>query len=371
MTATRTQPGSTALGGGHGLHASLSALRRLPVDLTAVVTVADDGGSSGRLRSEFGVLPPGDLRMALAALCGDDEWGETWASVLQHRFAGTGEMRGHVVGNLLIVSLLGAARRPRRGPRLGRPAAGRARPGAADGAHAARHHRRGQRPRPRRSRRAHHGARPGGGGDRRRRHRVDRAAARRPAALPRGGGGGPRRRPGRARPGLVVHLGAAPPDGPVAAPGPGGDRRPPRRRPQPGAPGRRDRGYAAGRPPRRPPRPRARPAASAPSWSTGPAPSAADRPSSRPWPTSAARGSSSPTSPATTAPRGTTRRSWRRRTPRSWPGSEPSSDPVEAASPSLVRPCRSTPLAQGHPRLTRASALGGLLTHVAGSAPWR
>jgi uncharacterized cofD-like protein len=95
----------TALGGGHGLFASLSALRRLPVELTAVVTVADDGGSSGRLRSEFGVLPPGDLRMALAALCGDDEWGATWASVLQHRFSGTGEMRGHVTGNLLIVSL--------------------------------------------------------------------------------------------------------------------------------------------------------------------------------------------------------------------------------------------------------------------------
>jgi uncharacterized cofD-like protein len=95
----------TALGGGHGLFASLAALRRLPVDLTAVVTVADDGGSSGRLREEFGVLPPGDLRMALAALCGDDEWGETWARVLQHRFAGSGEMRGHVVGNLLIVSL--------------------------------------------------------------------------------------------------------------------------------------------------------------------------------------------------------------------------------------------------------------------------
>jgi uncharacterized cofD-like protein len=99
------RPRVTALGGGHGLHASLSALRHLPVDLTAVVTVADDGGSSGRLRAEFGVLPPGDLRMALAALCGDDEWGETWARVLQHRFAGTGEMKGHVTGNLLIVSL--------------------------------------------------------------------------------------------------------------------------------------------------------------------------------------------------------------------------------------------------------------------------
>jgi uncharacterized cofD-like protein len=105
VTATDTTRRVTALGGGHGLHASLSALRRLPVDLTAVVTVADDGGSSGRLRAEFGVLPPGDLRMALAALCGDDEWGETWARVLQHRFAGTGEMHGHVTGNLLIVSL--------------------------------------------------------------------------------------------------------------------------------------------------------------------------------------------------------------------------------------------------------------------------
>ena len=99
-----------ALGGGHGLHASLSALRRLVDDLTvddltAVVTVADNGGSSGRLRGEFGVLPPGDLRMALAALCGDDQWGDTWARVLQHRFAGEGEMRGHVVGNLLIVGL--------------------------------------------------------------------------------------------------------------------------------------------------------------------------------------------------------------------------------------------------------------------------
>jgi len=99
-----------ALGGGHGLHASLTALRHLVDDLTvddltAVVTVADNGGSSGRLRAEFGVLPPGDLRMALAALCGADEWGRTWEQVVQHRFAGDGEMRGHVVGNLLIVSL--------------------------------------------------------------------------------------------------------------------------------------------------------------------------------------------------------------------------------------------------------------------------
>src|SRR5699024_7921631 len=79
-------PRVVALGGGHGLHASLSALRRVTTDVTAVVTVADDGGSSGRLREELGVLPPGDLRMALAALCGDDEWGHTWSQVLQHRF---------------------------------------------------------------------------------------------------------------------------------------------------------------------------------------------------------------------------------------------------------------------------------------------
>ncbi len=117
---SRVMPGShrsadraqsvVALGGGHGLHASLRALRQLVdevvVDeLTAVVTVADNGGSSGRLRGEFGVLPPGDLRMALAALCGEDQWGQTWERVLQHRFAGDGEMHGHVVGNLLIVAL--------------------------------------------------------------------------------------------------------------------------------------------------------------------------------------------------------------------------------------------------------------------------
>jgi uncharacterized cofD-like protein len=94
-----------ALGGGHGLAASLAALRRVVKELTAVVTVADNGGSSGRLRREFGVLPPGDLRQALSALCGDDDWGRTWARVLQHRFVSAGEMHNHAVGNLLIVTL--------------------------------------------------------------------------------------------------------------------------------------------------------------------------------------------------------------------------------------------------------------------------
>jgi len=94
-----------ALGGGHGLAASLQALRRVTPHLTAVVGVSDDGGSSGRLRAEFGIVPPGDLRMALAALCGDDTWGSTWARVLQHRFSSKGDLDGHSLGNLLITAL--------------------------------------------------------------------------------------------------------------------------------------------------------------------------------------------------------------------------------------------------------------------------
>jgi uncharacterized cofD-like protein len=98
-------PAVVALGGGHGLAASLSALRRMTDRITAVVTVADDGGSSGRLREELGVLPPGDLRMALSALCDDSDWGRLWRDVLQHRFASDGPLDNHAVGNLLIVAL--------------------------------------------------------------------------------------------------------------------------------------------------------------------------------------------------------------------------------------------------------------------------
>lgn len=94
-----------ALGGGHGLAATLSALRLLETRITGIVTVADNGGSSGRLREELGILPPGDLRMALSALCGDDEWGRRWADVLQHRFEGDGALHGHAVGNLLIAGI--------------------------------------------------------------------------------------------------------------------------------------------------------------------------------------------------------------------------------------------------------------------------
>ncbi|WP_170264315.1 gluconeogenesis factor YvcK family protein [Serinicoccus profundi] len=98
-------PRVVALGGGHGLSASLRALRHLTEAITAVVTVADDGGSSGRLRQEYDILPPGDLRMALAALCEDTAWGHQWSAVLQHRFRGEGELSGHALGNLLIMAL--------------------------------------------------------------------------------------------------------------------------------------------------------------------------------------------------------------------------------------------------------------------------
>lgn len=97
---------AVALGGGHGLHAALCALRLISDDLTAVVTVADDGGSSGRIRRELKVLPPGDLRMALAALAGESREQQEWAELLQHRIGGSGVLAGHPVGNLLLTGLL-------------------------------------------------------------------------------------------------------------------------------------------------------------------------------------------------------------------------------------------------------------------------
>lgn len=99
------QPKVVALGGGHGLAATLVALRKVTSAITAIVTVSDNGGSSGRLRQEFPIFPPGDLRMALAALCGDDEWGRSWADIMQYRFTSEGALNGHPVGNLLLAAL--------------------------------------------------------------------------------------------------------------------------------------------------------------------------------------------------------------------------------------------------------------------------
>ena len=100
-----SNPKVVCLGGGHGLASTLGAMRTLTDQVTAVVTVADNGGSSGRLRAEFNSLPPGDLRKALAALCADDDWGKSWAQIMQYRFTSQGEMDNHAVGNLLLTAL--------------------------------------------------------------------------------------------------------------------------------------------------------------------------------------------------------------------------------------------------------------------------
>ncbi|MET3426038.1 putative cofD-like protein [Actinoplanes tereljensis] len=107
MTAVRV----VAFGGGHGLGASLRGLRHaareLELDITAIVTVGDDGGSSGRLRAERdALLPPGDLRQALAALAADDPARQLTAQLLQYRFAGSDSLAGHAVGNLLLLGLM-------------------------------------------------------------------------------------------------------------------------------------------------------------------------------------------------------------------------------------------------------------------------
>lgn len=94
-------PRVVALGGGHGLAAALRAVRRYADDITAVVSVADDGGSSGRLRRELDVLPPGDLRKCLVALAAPDS---VWAPAFEHRF-GAGDLDGHPLGNLVLVGL--------------------------------------------------------------------------------------------------------------------------------------------------------------------------------------------------------------------------------------------------------------------------
>jgi uncharacterized cofD-like protein len=93
-----------ALGGGHGLAATLQAVRRYADDICAIVSVADDGGSSGRLRAAFGIPPPGDIRKCLVALARPDS---LWTDAFEHRFA-AGELEGHAFGNLVIAGLADA-----------------------------------------------------------------------------------------------------------------------------------------------------------------------------------------------------------------------------------------------------------------------
>lgn len=89
------------LGGGTGTFTVLSGLKKYPVALSAVVSMADNGGSTGRLRDQLGVLPPGDVRQCLVALSESDE---IMRDLFNYRFT-DGDLRGHAVGNLLISGL--------------------------------------------------------------------------------------------------------------------------------------------------------------------------------------------------------------------------------------------------------------------------
>ncbi|MBI2759760.1 MAG: uridine diphosphate-N-acetylglucosamine-binding protein YvcK [Chloroflexi bacterium] len=95
-------PRVVAIGGGHGLSTLLRGLKAHTRNLTAVVTVADDGGSSGRLRESLGILPPGDIRNCLAALSNDEA---LLTQLFQYRFSGAPELEGHSFGNLFISAL--------------------------------------------------------------------------------------------------------------------------------------------------------------------------------------------------------------------------------------------------------------------------
>lgn len=93
-----------ALGGGHGTAATLRAARRYAAHVTAIVSVADDGGSSGRLRDQLDVVALGDLRKCLGAVAGD---GSVLGAALEHRFA-RGDLAGHTLGNVLLAGLVEA-----------------------------------------------------------------------------------------------------------------------------------------------------------------------------------------------------------------------------------------------------------------------
>jgi uncharacterized cofD-like protein len=95
-------PRIVAIGGGHGLSALLRGLKHHTTNITAIVTVADDGGSSGRLRRELGVLPPGDFRMCIAALADDES---LVTQLMQYRFGNGAGLSGHSFGNLFIAAM--------------------------------------------------------------------------------------------------------------------------------------------------------------------------------------------------------------------------------------------------------------------------
>ena len=95
-------PAVVVVGGGHGLSVLLRGIKDATSNVTAVVTVADDGGSSGRLREELGIIPPGDLRNCLVALADTEPLME---KLFQHRFGGNSGLAGHSFGNLFIAAM--------------------------------------------------------------------------------------------------------------------------------------------------------------------------------------------------------------------------------------------------------------------------
>ena len=95
-------PKIVALGGGTGLSTLLRGLKHYSTNITAVVTVADDGGSSGRLRREIGILPPGDIRNCLAALAGEEK---LLTELFQYRFKAGNGLEGHSFGNLFLTAM--------------------------------------------------------------------------------------------------------------------------------------------------------------------------------------------------------------------------------------------------------------------------
>lgn len=95
-------PNVTVIGGGHGLSVLLRGIKSATSNVTAVVTVADDGGSSGRLREDLGIIPPGDLRNCLVALADTEPLME---KLFQYRFEGKGELAGHSFGNLFLAAM--------------------------------------------------------------------------------------------------------------------------------------------------------------------------------------------------------------------------------------------------------------------------
>ncbi len=97
-------PKLTDIGGGSGMPGLLRGLKHFTANITAVVTMADDGGSSGRLRNELGIQPPGDIRNCLVALADSED---VMQKLMDYRFSSTGQLNGHSFGNMLIAALAG------------------------------------------------------------------------------------------------------------------------------------------------------------------------------------------------------------------------------------------------------------------------